>query len=95
MQRARIQQVRMERSNTLVRIAPTGSVAWACYQWEFTGVVDGAQSSSIGQTTLVLEKRNDTWFIVHNHTSLIQSTTPATPANAAPQRPAPSTPPNP
>ena len=95
MQRARIQQVRMERSNTLIRIAPSGSVAWACYQWEFTGVVDGAQSSSIGKTTLVLEKRNDTWLIVHNHTSLIQSTTPVSPANADPQQPAPSAPPKP
>jgi len=95
MQRARIQQVRMERSNTLIRIAPSGNVAWACYQWEFTGVVDGTQTSSVGQTTLVLEKRNDTWVIVHNHTSLVQATAPAAPANADPQQPAPSAPPKP
>lgn len=95
MQRARVQQVRMERSNTLIRIAPSGSFAWACYQWEFTGVVDGAPSSSVGQTTLVLEKRGDKWLIVHNHTSLVQSTTPAAPASAAPQQPAPSAPPKP
>lgn len=95
MQRARIQQVRMERSNTLIRIAPSGTFAWACYQWEFTGVVDGSQSSSVGQTTLVLEKRNDAWVIVHNHTSLIQATAPAAPANADPQQPAPSAPPKP
>jgi len=95
MQRARIQQVRMERSNTLIRIAPAGSVAWACYQWEFTGVVDGTQNSSVGQTTLVLEKRNDAWLIVHNHTSLIQSATPAAPASASPQQPPPAAPPKP
>jgi ketosteroid isomerase-like protein len=95
MQRARIQQVRMERSNTLIRIAPTGTFAWASYQWEFTGVVDGTPSSSVGQTTLVLEKRGDKWLIVHNHTSLVQSTTPAAPASAAPQQPAPSAPPKP
>jgi len=95
MQRARVQQVRMERSNTLIRIAPSGGFAWACYQWEFTGVVDGTPSSSVGQTTLVLEKRGDKWLIVHNHTSLVQSTTPAAPASAAPQQPAPSAPPKP
>lgn len=95
MQRARIQQVRMERSNTLIRIAPSGIFAWACYQWEFTGVVDGTQSSSVGQTTLVLEKRNEAWLIVHNHTSLVQQATPASPANADPQQPAPSAPPKP
>ena len=95
MQRARVQQVRMERSNTLIRIAPSGSFAWACYQWEFSGVVDGTPGSSIGQTTLVLEKRGDKWLIVHNHTSLVQSTTPAAPASAAPQQPAPSAPPKP
>lgn len=94
MQRARVQQVRMERSNTLIRIAPTGTIAWACYQWEFNGVVDGTPGASVGQTTLVLEKRGDKWLIVHNHTSLIQSTTPTAPASAAPQ-PAPSAPPKP
>ena len=94
-QRNRIQQVRMERSNTLIRIAPNATVAWACYQWEFSGVVDGTPSSSVGQTTLVLEKRGDNWLIVHNHTSLVQSTTPTAPASAAPQQPAPSASPNP
>jgi len=95
LQRARVQQVRMERSNTLIRIAPTGNFAWACYQWEFSGVVDGASGASVGQTTLVLEKRGDNWLIVHNHTSLVQSTTPSTPASASPQQPAPSSPPKP
>jgi ketosteroid isomerase-like protein len=94
MQRARIQQVRMERSNTLIRIAPSGTVAWACYQWEFNGVVDGTPSASVGQTTLVFEKRGNSWLIVHNHTSLVKSTTPAAPASAAPL-PAPATPPKP
>jgi len=94
-QRARVQQVRMERSNTLIRVAPSGTVAWACYQWEFNGVVDGTPSKSVGQTTLVLEKRGDNWLIVHDHTSLVQSATAAAPASAAPQQPAPSGPPKP
>jgi len=87
-QRARIQQVRLDRSNTLIRVAPSGTVAWACYQWEFSAVVDGSPSAAEGQTTLILEKRGDDWLIVHNHTSLVQASQPTTPASAAPQ-PAP------
>jgi ketosteroid isomerase-like protein len=84
-QRSRMQQVRMERSNTLVRVAASGNIAWACYQWEFTGIVDGAPSAADGQTTLILEKHGDDWLIIHNHTSLVQASQPATPANPAPQ----------
>jgi ketosteroid isomerase-like protein len=82
-QRARAQQVRMDRSNTLIRV--TGNVAWACYQWDFSGIVDGQTSGARGQTTLILEKRNDSWIIVHNHTSIVES---AQPAASTPQ-PAP------
>jgi ketosteroid isomerase-like protein len=84
-QRARIQQVRLDRSNTLIRIAPGGTVAWACYQWDFSAIVDGSPSAAEGQTTLILEKRADAWIIVHNHTSLVQASQPAGPAGAAPQ----------
>jgi ketosteroid isomerase-like protein len=90
-QRARVQQTRMDRSNTLIRVAPGATFAWACYQWEFTGIVDGAPSSALGQTTLVFEKRNGVWLIVHNHTSLVQPMQTATPT---PQAPA-ATPPRP
>ena len=83
-QRARAQQVRLDRSNTLVRIAPGGNVAWASYQWEFTAVVDGVPASAFGHTTLVFEKRNDNWLIVHNHTSLVQATQAASPAAQPP-----------
>jgi len=83
-QRARSQQVRLDRSNTLIRIAPGGTAAWACYQWEFTAVVDGNPTSAFGHTTLVFEKRNDVWLIVHNHTSLVQASSAASPATQAP-----------
>ena len=83
-QRARAQQVRLDRSNTLIRLAPGNSVAWASYQWEFTAVVDGVPSSAFGHTTLVFEKRNDNWLIVHNHTSLVQATQAAAPATQPP-----------
>lgn len=89
LQRARMQQVRMDRSNTLIRIAPSGNVAWACYQWEFSGIVDGAPSAADGQTTLIFEKRGEDWIIVHNHTSLVQSSQPSVPAHPAPQPAAP------
>jgi ketosteroid isomerase-like protein len=85
-QRARMQQVRLERSNTYIRVI--GNFGWACYQWEFTGLVDGQPVQSQGQTTVVVQKRNDHWVIVHNHTSLVPAAPPATPAKApAPQQP--------
>jgi ketosteroid isomerase-like protein len=83
-QRARAQQVRLDRSNTLVRLAPGGTVAWASYQWEFTAVVDGVPASAFGHTTLIFEKRNDNWLIVHNHTSLVQASQAASPAAQPP-----------
>jgi uncharacterized protein (TIGR02246 family) len=92
-QRARAQQVRMDRTNTMIRIA--GTTAWVCYQWDFTGVVDGQPSRALGQTTLVLEKRNNRWVIVHNHTGLAQpapSGVPANPGNASPATPPPAKP---
>lgn len=89
MQRARLQQVRMDRSNTLIRVAPSGQTAWACYQWEFSGLVDGAASAAEGQTTLVFEKHGDDWVIIHNHTSIVQASQPMTPASPAPQNASP------
>jgi len=84
-QRSRMQQVRLDRTNTFLKV--DGTVACACYQWEFTGTVDGQATRSLGQTTLVMEKRNGRWVIVHNHTSLVPNTepsVPATPGNTPP-----------
>lgn len=89
-QRARLQQVRMDRANSYIRVF--GTVALACYQWDFSAVVDGQPSSAQGQTSLVLEKRNDHWIIVHNHTSLVQTAPPAVPANTPPAPTQPSKP---
>lgn len=85
-QRSRTQQVRFDRTNTLIRLA--GKFAWASYQWDFSAVVDGQPAAAQGQTTLVFEKRGDDWVVVHNHTSLVQATKPVTPANATPPPPA-------
>jgi ketosteroid isomerase-like protein len=86
-QRAHMQQVRLDRSNTYIKVS--GTVAWACYQWDFVGVVDGQQTESQGQTTVVLEKRNNHWVIVLNHTSLPPRAPQTAPASApAGQQPA-------
>jgi ketosteroid isomerase-like protein len=78
-QHNRMQQVRMDRSNTYIKLS--GNFAWACYQWDFSAVVDGQPSAARGQTTLIAEKRSDHWVIVHNHTSLAPTAQPITPAN--------------
>jgi ketosteroid isomerase-like protein len=87
-QRARMQRVRMDRSNTYIRV--NGNTGWACYQWDFSAEVDGQTVLSRGQTTVVLEKRNNQWVIVHNHTSLSPGPQPPSPANTPtpPQTPA-------
>ena len=74
--RTRMQQVRLDRLNTYIKVS--GTVGWACYQWDFSGTVDGQPMTARGQTTLVLEKRNDRWLIVHNHTSAAQAAPPTT-----------------
>jgi ketosteroid isomerase-like protein len=78
-QHVRMQAVRLDRSDTYIKFS--GNFAWACYQWDFSAVVDGQPTAARGQTTLIMEKRNDRWLIVHNHTSLVQTTQPGTPAN--------------
>ena len=85
LQRARSQQVRLDRTNTLIRLS--GKFAWASYQWDFSAVVDGQPDAAQGQTTLVFEKRGDAWVVVHNHTSLVQASQPVTPANTTPPPP--------
>ncbi len=89
-QRARMQQVRMDRSNTYIKLS--GTVAWASYQWDFAAVVDGQQTESQGQTTVVLEKRNNHWVIVLNHTSLAPRAPQAAPASAPSGRQQPAKP---
>jgi ketosteroid isomerase-like protein len=86
-QRARMQQVRLDRTNTYIKVS--GTVGWACYQWDFGGTVDGQPMISRGQTTLVIEKRNNRWLIVHNHTSVAQGAPPTTqqPATNPPNAP--------
>jgi ketosteroid isomerase-like protein len=68
-QRARVSQAQIIRRNTYVNVQE--NVAWATYQWEFIGLVDGKRAVERGHTTLIFEKRHGVWLIVHNHTSLV------------------------
>ena len=78
-QRTRMQRVRMDRTNTYIKV--NGNIGWACYQWDFSATVDGQPVQSQGQTTVVVEKRNNHWVIVHNHTSLSTGSQPSSPTN--------------
>jgi len=80
-QRAAIQQVRLDRSNTYIKV--NGATAWACYQWEFSASVNGTPSAARGQTTYVMVKKDNHWLIAHDHTSIVQTV----------QQPAPNAPP--
>jgi ketosteroid isomerase-like protein len=84
-QRARMQQVRMDRTNTYIKV--NGTTGWACYQWDFAAIVDGRQTESQGQTTVVVEKRNNHWVIVHNHTSLAPKVQQNAPVSTPPAQP--------
>jgi ketosteroid isomerase-like protein len=90
-QRTRMERVRMDRVNTYIKVS--GTVGWACYQWDFEGIVDGQPMQSQGQTSLVLEKRNNHWVIALNHTSLAPrppQVAPAAPSGQQqPAKPAP------
>jgi ketosteroid isomerase-like protein len=81
-QRAAMQQLRLDRSNTYIKV--NGATAWACYQWEFAAMVNGAPAEARGLTTYVLIKRDNRWLIAHDHTSVVQSTQQQQPATTAP-----------
>ncbi|HKO03134.1 MAG TPA: nuclear transport factor 2 family protein [Candidatus Acidoferrales bacterium] len=68
-QRERVRGVQLNRSNSFVRVQ--GNVAWAVYQWTFTGDVDGQPTGYRGHTTLVFEKQGGAWLIMTNHTSIV------------------------
>lgn len=88
-QREKMQQVRMDRGNTYIKV--NGNTAWACFQWDFAAMIDGSQSAARGQTTYVFVKRDNHWLIAHDHTSVVQTVQPQPPAqtpSASPAAPA-------
>ena len=74
-QHARMGPIRFDRSNTAIKVKE--NAAWATYQWELSGTVDGAKMFARGNTTLVFEKRDGVWLIVLNHTSVVPDGAPA------------------
>ena len=85
-QRSHMQQIRMDRMHTYIKV--NGTTAWACYQWDFAATMDGTPMWARGQTTLVLVKRETHWLIVHDHTSVVQSSKNTQPNAAPPNTPA-------
>lgn len=79
-QHRRVQSGQIIRRNTYVQVH--GDVAWASYQWEFGGLVDGQASQLRGHTTLIFERRVGSWRIVLNHTSLDAAALPASPSRS-------------
>lgn len=66
---AALGQVELIRENT--RIFRRGHFAWAAYQWRFAARLGNENIAALGHTTLILEKRQGRWVIVHNHSSAL------------------------
>lgn len=86
-QRSQMKQVRMDRSNTYIKVV--GNTAWACYQWEFAAVINDTPSAARGQTTYVMIKKENRWLIAHDHTSVVQTAQQQAPSTGAPAGAAP------
>jgi ketosteroid isomerase-like protein len=69
-ERNNMEKVRLDRSNTFIWV--NGNTAWACYQWDFSGVIGGQLQGARGQTTLVLVKKDNHWLIVHDHSNVVE-----------------------
>ncbi len=83
-QEARLKHVEFVRHDTLIRYKE--KFAWVYYRWTFVGQVGQENVTTLGHTTLVLEKHGRHWLIVHNHTSAVA---PPAPPTQAPSPPSP------
>lgn len=84
--RAQVTAERMDRSNTLIKI--DGNFAWATYQFDYSAMKDDQVAKFRGHTTLVLARRADRWVITLDHSSIVDSSVPATATSAAVAPPA-------
>ena len=73
-QRAQVSGMRMDRSNTLIKV--NGDSAWATYQFIFAAQTEGKVVQFRGHTTVFLKKQSDHWVITLNHSSIVDSTAP-------------------
>jgi ketosteroid isomerase-like protein len=81
-ERSKMEKVRYDRMNTYIWV--NGDTAWACYQWQFSAVVNGEPEGARGQTTLVLEKKDNRWLIVHDHSNVVEKAQVGAPVNNTP-----------
>ncbi|MGC9516657.1 MAG: nuclear transport factor 2 family protein [Methanomicrobiales archaeon] len=51
-------------------ISSSGHVAWASMRMMMNAMVSGEEVILVGRLSIVVEKRDDRWFIVHLHFSL-------------------------
>jgi ketosteroid isomerase-like protein len=86
LQRSKMQQVRMDSSNTYIK--EKGNTSWSFFQWDFAAVIAGNSSAARGQTTYIFIKKDNRWLIAHDHTSIVQTSQPQAPAGNAPPKPA-------
>ncbi|MFQ5927714.1 MAG: YybH family protein [Terriglobia bacterium] len=68
------QHIELVREDT--RIERRGKLAWVYYRWSFVGRVGNQLVTTLGHTTLVLEKHDRNWLIVHNHSSAVPAPEP-------------------
>ncbi len=78
-QRAQVSGARLDRSNTLIKV--NGNCAWATYQFVYAAQSQGKVVEFRGHTTLVLNKQGDRWMITLNHSSIVDSSVPESPAS--------------
>jgi ketosteroid isomerase-like protein len=87
-QRAHVTGGHMDRSNTYIKV--NGNFAWTTYQFYYAAMVESKVIEFRGHTTLILNKRGNRWVIVLNHSSIVSTTgptSPAPPAASAPGQP--------
>ena len=80
-QRAGVTGVRMDRTNTYIKV--NGNSAWATYQWNYTATLDGKFSGFRGHTTLIFGRQANRWLIVLDHSSVVPEVVPVAPAASA------------
>jgi ketosteroid isomerase-like protein len=62
-----LKYVELAREDTVIE--RRGKLAWVYYRWTFVGQVRDQYVTTLGHTTLILEKRGRDWLIVYNHSS--------------------------
>lgn len=79
-----LKHVELVREMNSTVIERRGNLAWAYYRWSFVGQVRDQYMTTLGHTTLVLEKRKGNWVIVYNHSSAAIPLGPPQPAAQPP-----------